>query len=87
MEDKILQIIPAPADMWVKSKFVDLDDECKEKPCLDRVVCLALVEGESGYREVKAMIMCSDTKADFADEIDTYGTKGTWREEKSNGKT
>ena len=38
-------------------------------------------------REVKAMIMCSDTKADFADEIDTYGTEGTWREEKPNGQT
>lgn len=46
--EKIIQIIPAPADM-----FVEYDDE--GTIAYSRVVCLALMEDEHGTRYVKAM--------------------------------
>ena len=46
--EKIIQIIPAPADM-----FVEYDDE--GTMAYSRVVCLALMEDDSGIRYVTAM--------------------------------
>ena len=52
-EDKILQIIPAPADMlaWYRCEQTGADF------CL-RVVCLALMEDQSGERHVRPMDIC-----------------------------
>lgn len=51
MHDKILQIIPAPADMWAifrdKETGLVMDD---------RVVCLALIKGADGGTSVEAMV-------------------------------
>lgn len=52
MERKILQIVPAPADMWVKCG--DSNDTF-----YTRVVCLALVEDEDGFRDVQLMDVTS----------------------------
>lgn len=51
MNEKILQIIPAPADMWAT-----YEDEQTGKISRDRVVCLALVEWADGTRSVEAMV-------------------------------
>ena len=51
MSDKILQIIPAPADMWAVFRT--------NKPGVfsrERVACLALIENEDGCTGIAAMI-------------------------------
>ncbi len=59
MDETILQIIPAPADMWVKCS--DGQDHF-----YIRVVCLALVETADGYRSVKLMdVTDGDGQIDF----------------------
>lgn len=50
MNEKILQIIPAPADMW--ATYEDENGETKR----DRIVCLALIEWINGERSVEAMV-------------------------------
>ena len=45
--EKIVQIIPAPADMWVKN-------EDNGDVFYTRVACLALVEEPDGYRYISA---------------------------------
>ena len=49
-ESRIIQIIPAPADMWVKGT----DSETGET-FHTRVICLALMEDTDGFRYVRAM--------------------------------
>lgn len=67
MQDKIIQIIPAPADMWSVHRGTDQGEEY-EGWC--RIVCMALVEDpESGYRCVRPMTMTEgDGMVDFIDE-------------------
>lgn len=67
MEDKIIQIIPAPADMWAVHRGTDQGEDYE---CWSRIVCLALVENpECGYRYVRPMDMAEhDISVDFADE-------------------
>ena len=58
--DKIVQIIPAPADMWARFKA----DEGDGGAC--RVVCLALVENGDGCRDVRPMTADGDGVIEFA---------------------
>lgn len=51
MSQKILQIIPAPPDMWTMYK-----DEC----FLCKASCLALVEDNAGNRSVRVMDMSKE---------------------------
>ena len=68
MNETILQIIPAPSDMWVEEK----EDGIVYK---SRVVCLALIEGEEEptgekYRYVAPMdITTGDGAIDIVDGI------------------
>jgi len=50
MNEKILQIIPAPSNMW--ATYEDENGETKR----DRIVCLALIEWITGTRSVEAMV-------------------------------
>lgn len=50
MHDKILQIIPAPADMWAILEGNDPDGHAYRTR--ERVVCLALIEGRDGTTDV-----------------------------------
>lgn len=54
MHDKILQIIPAPADMWAILEGNDPDGHAYRTR--ERVVCLALIEGRDGTTDVSAMV-------------------------------
>lgn len=54
MNETILQIIPAPADMWVVFEGTDIDGNSYRYR--DRVACLALIEGQDGNRNVVAMV-------------------------------
>jgi hypothetical protein len=49
MNEKILQIIPAPADMWAVFEGTDADGE--NYRYRNRVACLALIEEQDGTRE------------------------------------
>ena len=51
MNEKILQIIPAPADMWATFKGNKPGEFFRE-----RVACLALIESEGGYTKAAAMV-------------------------------
>lgn len=51
MNDKILQIIPAPADMWATFKGNKPGEFFRE-----RVACLALIESEDGCTKTAAMV-------------------------------
>lgn len=51
MSDKILQIIPAPADM--RAIFKDGETGLIRA---DRVACLALMEGQDGCTSVEAVV-------------------------------
>lgn len=70
MEDKIIQIIPAPADMWAVHRG---NDQGEDYESWSRIVCLALVEDpECGYRYVRPMQMFEgDISVEFADETST----------------
>lgn len=60
---KIVQIIPAPADMWAWYK-----EEITDYVFPNKVVCLALVEDAMGHRAVRLMaIGLEDPAADFVD--------------------
>ena len=50
MNEKLLQIIPAPADMW--ATFKDGDGETKR----ERVACLALVEDKDKHRRIAVIV-------------------------------
>ncbi len=54
MNEKILQIIPAPADMWAVFEGIDADDNGYRYR--ERVACLALIEWQDGTREAAAMV-------------------------------
>lgn len=69
MNDKILQIIPAPADMWAVFEGTDADGEKYRNR--NRVACLALVEGRDGSRDVAAMVH---------DEVGYFTTAGTFED-------
>lgn len=66
-KQKILQIIPAPADML--AMFRD-DDTGTAYP--SRVVCLALMEDADGYRCVTAMTADADGVIDDAGEASNF---------------
>ena len=50
VNDKIIQIIPAPADLYSVYHLDGVD-------CKQSIVCIALIEDEYGEREVKLMAM------------------------------
>lgn len=55
MHDKILQIIPAPADMWVDFWNPSIEPDAPAR-AHERAICLALMEDRSGNRSVVAMV-------------------------------
>ncbi len=63
MNDKIIQIIPAPT--WLRGKFKD-----KEISETRPVVCLALVEDKNGDRDVRLMDV---DEMGYVDFFDSYG--------------
>ena len=67
MNEKILQIIPAPADMW--ATYEDENGEAKR----DRVACLALIESEDGFRDIYPMVQidpgCFDPVTDVSNFV------------------
>lgn len=65
--DKIIQVIPAPADMWARFKA---DGNNGGGAC--RVVCLALVEDGSGCRDVRPMIADGDGVIEFVDAYSNF---------------
>lgn len=67
-EDRIIQIIPAPTDMWAVHRGKDNGEDYE---CWSRVVCLALMEdSRTGCRYVRPMEMAErDIDIDFADEM------------------
>lgn len=54
MNEKILQIIPAPADMWAVFEGTDADGNGYRYR--ERVACLALTEWQDGAREAAAIV-------------------------------
>lgn len=76
MEDKIIQIIPAPADMWTVHRGTDQGEEYE---CWCRIVCLALVEDvdDDRYRCVRPMTLTEgDGMVDFIHESKYSDFKG-----------
>lgn len=76
MEDKIIQIIPAPADMWAVHQG---NDGTENYECWSRIVCLALVEDvdDDRYRCVRPMTLTEgDGMVDFIDESKYSDFKG-----------
>ena len=69
MNEKILQIIPAPADMWAVFEGTDADGE--KYRYRNRVACLVLVEGRDGSRDVAAMVH---------DEVGYFTTAGSFED-------
>lgn len=69
MNETILQIIPAPADMWAVFEGTDIDGNSYRYR--DRVACLALVERPDGTRPVAAMVH---------DEVGYFTTAGTFED-------
>ena len=67
MNEKILQIIPAPADMW--ATYEDENGETKR----DRVACLALIGSEDGFRDIYPMVQidpgCFDPVTDVSNFV------------------
>lgn len=62
MNEKIIQIIPAPADMW--AVYAKDENEPMSEGWVCRVACLALMDdGET----VRAMVADGDGIIDFAD--------------------
>ena len=61
---KIIQIIPAPADLWSVHRGIE---EGREYESWSRIVCLALVEDDNGdrYRSVLPMSLTVDGLVDF----------------------
>ena len=68
MNEKILQIIPAPADMWAT-----YEDEQTGKISRDRVACLALIGSEDGFRDIYPMVQidpgCFDPVTDVSNFV------------------
>lgn len=56
MADKIIQIIPAPPDMWAIWEPTEKGEKTEYSP----VVCLALHQGEEGGTWVTPMVMFGD---------------------------
>ena len=56
--EKIVQIIPAPNNLYARYKETDGEQ------FLDKVVCLALIEDEDGYRYVAPMIVMDESITD-----------------------
>lgn len=56
MADRIIQIIPAPPDMWARWS----PGECCENNSFSRIVCLALKEHEDGTDVVPMVIIEDD---------------------------
>lgn len=54
MNEKILQIIPAPADMWAVHEGTDENGNAYRTR--NRVVCLALIDARDGTTDVSAMV-------------------------------
>lgn len=68
-QDKIIQIISPPADMWAWYR-----DECTKYVFSRRVVCMALVENRRGGRRVIPMdIGLQDDAASFTGESNFIG--------------
>lgn len=75
--EKIIQIIPAPANMWAKHTGVDGG---RKYACLSRVVCLALTE-DADSRYVRPMTISTDGIVDFPDECGDFDEiVGSWKE-------
>lgn len=55
MAEKIIQIIPAPPNMWAKWEPFEVGGEVE----FGRIVCLALVEDNDGQR-VSPMVLLED---------------------------
>ena len=67
MNEKIIQIIPAPSDMW--AVYAKEENEPVSEGGMYRVACLALMEdGET----VRAMVADGDGIIDFADGPDNF---------------
>ena len=67
MSEKIIQIIPAPSDMW--AVYAKEENEPLSEGSMYRVACLALMEdGET----VRAMVADGDGIIDFADCADNF---------------
>lgn len=66
MSNKIVQIIPSPADMW--AVFAKEETEPMSEGGVCRVACLALMDDE----EVRAMIAGGDGIVDFADTASNF---------------
>lgn len=65
MQDKIIQIIPAPFPMWAQFDVEGGENEKYIAP----VVCLALVEDGVSGQEVRPMCIDVDGCVDFANDI------------------
>ena len=55
ISERIIQIIPAPADIWIMRK-----DSKTGGMFQTRVICLALIEDDDGFRRVQTMGITDD---------------------------
>lgn len=69
MPDKIIQIIPAPPNMWAVWK----PTENIEKEEYSPIVCLALMEDEDGGTWVTPMSICEDGGIDDVMDFMNFG--------------
>lgn len=68
MNDKIIQIIPAPSNMWAKWEPVDGKEE-EPSP----IVCLALMENECGFTYVTPMTCFESAEIENVTDFDNFG--------------
>lgn len=70
MPSKIIQIIPAPPNMWARWEPTEEGEQEEHSP----IVCLALMEDEDGFRWVAPMDICEG--GEICDVSDIYNFCG-----------
>lgn len=68
MKKEIVQIIPAPSDLFIRYKGID-----GEPDSLNKCLCLALTEDAEGSRGIRPVDIDEDGWIDFPDTVKNYG--------------